>query len=164
MSVCVWSCFQCASLKCVFGCPRHQTTSTAAVGSTFVLYSTGFRFQTNIVDYYVLWSALLHIFANLKRLKNQKLSSVLRVVGFLTQWVFRQLWRNTLWNVTRATTTTLSRKRRCWYTLCSVLSLSSSSISLNKESQFLRVTAYVTEMSEFAILVHKYFGYHHSHS
>ena len=38
-------------------------------------YCTGFEFQANIVEEYVLLSALLHIFAGLKRTRDQKLSS-----------------------------------------------------------------------------------------
>ena len=39
------------------------------------LYCTGLGFQANIVEEYVLLSALLHIFAGLKRTRDQKLSS-----------------------------------------------------------------------------------------
>ena len=39
------------------------------------LYCTGLGFQANIVEEYVLWSSLQHIFAGLKRTRDQKLSS-----------------------------------------------------------------------------------------
>ena len=39
------------------------------------LYCTGLGFQANILEEYVLLSALLHIFAGLKRTRDQKLSS-----------------------------------------------------------------------------------------
>ena len=42
------------------------------------LYWTGLGFQANIVEEFVLLSALLHIFAGLKRTRDQKLSSGLR--------------------------------------------------------------------------------------
>ena len=42
------------------------------------LYCTCLGFQTNIVEEYVLWSALLHIFASLKGTQDQKLSSGLK--------------------------------------------------------------------------------------
>ena len=41
------------------------------------LYWTGFGFQANTLEAYVLLSALLHIFVGLKRTIDQKLSSVL---------------------------------------------------------------------------------------
>ena len=57
-------------------CSRDQTTSTGTVISTFVCtYCTGLGFQANIVEEYMLLSALLHIFAGLKRTQDQKLSS-----------------------------------------------------------------------------------------
>ena len=48
---------------------REQTTSAGTV------YSTGLGFQANIVEECVLLSALLHIFAGLKKTWDQKLSS-----------------------------------------------------------------------------------------
>ena len=40
-----------------------------------LLYCTGLGFQANIVEEYVLMSALKHIFTGLKRTRDQKLSS-----------------------------------------------------------------------------------------
>ena len=42
------------------------------------LYYTGLGFQANIVEEYMLWSSLQHIFAGLKRTRDQKLSSGLK--------------------------------------------------------------------------------------
>ena len=54
---------------------KDQTTSTG-YGYFFVrLYCTGLGFQANIVEECVLLSALQHIFAGMKRTRDQKLSS-----------------------------------------------------------------------------------------
>ena len=54
------------------------------------LYWTGFGFQANIVEEYVLLSALLHIFVGLKRTWDQKWSSGLMSLTFITTPVIFQ--------------------------------------------------------------------------
>ena len=57
---------------------RDLTISTGTVSHFHVrLYWTGFSFQANIVEEYVLLSALLYISVGLKRTWDQKLSSAL---------------------------------------------------------------------------------------
>ena len=55
---------------------RCQPDDSNGYGYFYVsLYCTGFGFQANIVEEYGLLSALQHIFAGLKRTRDQKLSS-----------------------------------------------------------------------------------------
>ena len=56
-------------------CSRDDTTSTGTGYFHVRLYCTGLGLQANIVEEYVLLSALLHIFAGLKKTRDQKLSS-----------------------------------------------------------------------------------------
>ena len=59
---------------CTF--PRDQSDVFNGYGYFFVrLFCTGLGSQANIVEEYVLLSALQHIFADLKRTRDQKLSS-----------------------------------------------------------------------------------------
>ena len=75
--------FSCSfSLRCMSSgictCSRDKTTSAVTVISTFVCTVQALD-QANIVEECVLLSALLHIFAGLKRTRDQKLSSGLMV-------------------------------------------------------------------------------------
>ena len=57
-------------------CGMHSRNDLNGYGYFFVrLYCTGLGFQANIVQEYVLLSALQHIFAGLKSTRDQKLSS-----------------------------------------------------------------------------------------
>ena len=60
----------------IFTVSRDQPDDFNGYDYFFVrLYCTCLGFEANIVEEYVLLSALLHIFAGLKRTRDQKLSS-----------------------------------------------------------------------------------------
>ena len=56
-------------------CSRDLTILMATITSTTFFYWTGFEFQANTVEEYVLLSAFLHILVGLKRTWDRKLSS-----------------------------------------------------------------------------------------
>ena len=65
-------------------CGMHSRDDFNGYGYFFVrLFCTGLGFQANIVEEYVLLSALQHIFAGLKRTRDQKLSSGWTLAAFM---------------------------------------------------------------------------------